>query len=405
MTLRLSIENVERLPDGGPLQIEVDGRGLDLGRDAHLDWTLSDGSRIVSGKHCEIRFKEGGYWLCDVSTNGTFLNGSPHRLNAPYLLQNGDRLNIGPYIIAVSVQGGPDPDRIQALAPSPPISKRETLERAAPPRDRASGQSHESSTGLPQFADSDPFFEPAKAPRPQPATQPVRLPVEAVSESNHPSPFLSTPSPAPIARTAASKPRATAIDTALLSRIARAAGMPENALASRDPNALADEIGSFIRLTAQNLAQMLASRADSKTLMRSSSRTMVRGIENNPLKFASSVEEALAIMFGAPMRQYLGAQATIENTFSDLKTHQVLIYAAMRDALDLLFEDLAPGRIDHSVEPDHGLGRLVASRKAKLWDIYVERWRATTKRADGRLLEAFMALFAEAYDRLQEKGR
>jgi type VI secretion system protein ImpI len=413
MTLRLSIENVERLPDGRPLQIEVNGRGLDLGRDAHLDWTLPDGSRIVSGKHCEIRFKEGGYWLCDVSTNGTFLNGSLHRLDAPYLLQNGDRLNIGPYIIAVSVQGGPDPDRIQALASSPPISKRETLEQAAPPRDRAAGQSHESSTGLPQFADSDPFFDPAKAPRPQPATQrpdswlmePVRLPGEAVSASRHPSPFLSTPSPAPIARTAASEPRATAIDAALLSRIARAAGMPENALASRDPNALADEIGSFIRLTAQNLAQMLASRADSKTLMRSSTRTMVRGIENNPLKFANSVEEALAIMFGAPMRQYLSAQATIENTFSDLKTHQVLIYAAMRDALDVLFEDLAPERIDRSVEEDHGLGRLVVSRKAKLWDIYVERWRATTKRADGRLLEAFMALFAEAYDRLQEKGR
>ena len=40
MTLRLSIENVDRLPDGGPLRIEVKGRGLDLGRDAHLDWTL-----------------------------------------------------------------------------------------------------------------------------------------------------------------------------------------------------------------------------------------------------------------------------------------------------------------------------------------------------------------------------
>jgi len=34
MTLRLSIENADRLPDGGPLRIEVKGRGLDLGRDA-----------------------------------------------------------------------------------------------------------------------------------------------------------------------------------------------------------------------------------------------------------------------------------------------------------------------------------------------------------------------------------
>ena len=132
---------------------------------------------------------------------------------------------------------------------------------------------------------------------------------------------------------------------------------------------------------------------------------MVRAIENNPLKFTSSVEEALAIMFGAPARQYLDAQATIESSFSDLKAHQLLTYGAMRDALDALFEDLAPERIDRSVEPDHGLGRIVASRKAKLWDIYVERWRAKTKRADGRLLEAFMALFAEAYDRLLDKGK
>ena len=109
------------------------------------------------------------------------------------------------------------------------------------------------------------------------------------------------------------------------------------------------------------------------------------------------------MMFGAPMRQYLGARATIENSFSDLKTHQVLIYAAMRDALDALFDDLAPKKY-RSVEEDHGLVGLVVSRKAKLWDIYVERWRKT-KRADGRLLEAFMALFAEAYDRLQEKGK
>ena len=45
MTLRLSIENMDRLPDGGPLRVEVKGRGLDIGRDAHLDWTLPDPSR------------------------------------------------------------------------------------------------------------------------------------------------------------------------------------------------------------------------------------------------------------------------------------------------------------------------------------------------------------------------
>ena len=106
MTLRLSIENVDRLPDGGPVRIEVKARGLDLGRDSHLDWTLPDPSRSVSGKHCEIRYRDGGYWLHDVSTNGTFVNGAEYRLDAPHLLRDGDRLGIGPYLIAVSLEEG-----------------------------------------------------------------------------------------------------------------------------------------------------------------------------------------------------------------------------------------------------------------------------------------------------------
>src|SRR5580692_9496400 len=106
MTLRLSVENLDRLPDGGPLRVEVKGRGLDIGRDAHLDWTLPDPTRYVSGKHCEIRFRDGEYWLYDVSTNGTYLNGSQFRLDAPYRLQDGDRLVIGPYVVAAAVEGG-----------------------------------------------------------------------------------------------------------------------------------------------------------------------------------------------------------------------------------------------------------------------------------------------------------
>jgi type VI secretion system protein ImpI len=131
---------------------------------------------------------------------------------------------------------------------------------------------------------------------------------------------------------------------------------------------------------------------------------MIRAIENNPLKFTSSVDEALGIMFGSPNRQYLDARTTIERSFSDLKTHEILTYGAMQKALEALFEDLAPEKIDHAVEPDRGLTGIVVSRKAKLWDIYVERWRAKAKRADGRLLEAFMASFAEAYDRLRDTG-
>src|SRR5262249_21584095 len=117
MPLHLRIENVPNLPDGGPIEIAITGkRGIDIGRDSHLDWTLPDPTRHISGKHAEIRYKDGGYWLHDVSTNGTFLNAETHRMQAPRRLRTGDRFTIGHYIIAAAVEG--DEASVPAAGPS-----------------------------------------------------------------------------------------------------------------------------------------------------------------------------------------------------------------------------------------------------------------------------------------------
>jgi len=123
MALHLRIENVPNLPDGGPIEIAITGkRGIDIGRDSHLDWTLPDPTRYISGKHAEIRYQEGGYWLHDVSTNGTYLNAETHRMQAPRRLRTGDRFTIGHYIIAAVVEGEAE------LAAAPPATG-----QAAPP--------------------------------------------------------------------------------------------------------------------------------------------------------------------------------------------------------------------------------------------------------------------------------
>lgn len=457
MTLRLSIENLDRLPDGGPLRVEVKGRGLDIGRDGHLDWTLPDPSRYVSGKHCEIRFRDGGYWLHDVSTNGTFVNGAQFRLDAPHLLRSGDRLVIGPYIVGVVVEsqasavGGAPAFGASAPAAAGRSDVWGAVGEAAAPEDRGAYRVQKPQRPGPDFLDfaspvgpagsADDAFSPPSPPHddwlratpppvasppvaPPPVAPTPRRPVSAqppiVGVSPAAAPFPSAASPfsqseepfapfppsvapssAPVTLSPPLAPAPAASD--LIARIAAAAGIPERAIVGRDPNALADEIGVVLRLVVHNLAQLLTSRAESKTAMRSASRTMIRALENNPLKFTGTPEEALAIMFGPPTRNYLDARATLESSFADLKAHQILTFGAMQGALEALFEDLAPDKIDRSVEPDRGLGAIVGSRKAKLWDIYVERWRAKSKRADGRLLEAFMTHFAEVYDRLQNK--
>jgi type VI secretion system protein ImpI len=459
MPLRLIIENLDRLPDGGPVRVQVEGRGLDIGRDQHLDWTLPDPSRHVSSKHCEIRFRDDNYWLHDVSTNGTFVNGAQFRLEAPHLLRSGDRLTIGQYIVAVEIEGrGALPG-----AYSPPQTELGSAPdlwgtggEAAAPDDRRDYMPERVRVAPPDFLDFASGVARAEVPSPSSSAPALdfgiapggpeddwlrgrRTPVIAVEPDDPIAPMPRRPLPrrpmptseehapalAPIVgptveggeagarrREDAAIPRppstSLAVDTPtistdLLLRIARAAGVPERAIAGRDPLAVADDIGAMLRLTALNLAQMLSSRSETKSLMRSSSRTMIQAIENNPLKFTATPEEALAIMLGPSTRNYLDAKTTLERSFADLKAHQMQTYGAMQGALEALFEDLAPEKIDASVEADRGLGGLVGSRKAKLWDTYVERWRAKTKRNDGRLSDAFLLLFAESYDRLRRK--
>src|SRR5689334_2996354 len=119
MALRFNIENESSLPDGGPVSFTVTGRrSVDFGRDRHLDWTLPDPARLISGKHCEVHFRDGGYWLHDVSTNGTFLNGADQRMRGPHHLRDGDRLTIGHYVIGVSLQDEPGERAPHHEAPS-----------------------------------------------------------------------------------------------------------------------------------------------------------------------------------------------------------------------------------------------------------------------------------------------
>jgi type VI secretion system protein ImpI len=465
MTLRLAIENLDRLPDGGPLRVEVKARGLDIGRDSHLDWTLPDSSRYVSSKHCEIRYRDNEYWLTDVSTNGTFVNGAQFRLDAPYRLRDGDRLSIGPYIIAVAIEGGrAEPVEVAGFAGAAAAPASDVwggVGEAAPPEGREAYRLRKGPATPGDFLDfatdagmgaasaqpsvwSQPdapaapaVWSPAEAAAPPsvdeawltatPAPKPVppppdprELPLVERPRPIRPAEAVAAPPPPPVAaeppppvfapvapplpEPPPPRPGPVASDASLLDRIAAAAGIPRTAIAGRDPNEVADEIGQALRLTVDSLVQMAASRRQTKSAIRSTQHTMYRPTENNPIKFAADREHAMETMFGPPSRIHLRAPAAVAQVFAEAKAHNVLTYGAMQSALEALFAELAPDKIEASLEPERGLGAMMASRKARLWDAYAERWRVLTKRSDGRLNDAFMALFAESYDRLNEQG-
>lgn len=486
MPLTLTIENETTLPDGGPLSVSVSGkRGLDIGRDQHLDWTLPDPSRFISGKHCEIRYRDGAYWLHDVSTNGTFLNGAEGRLKGPHRLRNGDRLGIGHYIIVVTVDGE-EAAAAQSLPPQPAAYHElwKSAEDAAPPIDPAQLRPPQERAPVhPDFLDwaadvpnsvsrspapeawpspapsapAGPWQTTAPAPTPPaapswpepppqpppdtsfdwahgaerqaPAPEPVPptptpqrpavwvsnepagpwsgagsapLPEPVPPASSAPAAAAPQPPPAPAdppsppPNVAPPSPPAGTDAEAFISQFARAAGVPEQLFAGQDPSQLGERFGQMMQIVVENLRQLLQARLQAKRLARTSNQTMVQAIDNNPLKFSPTTKDALRIMFGSPTHSYLDAQRTLEQSFHDVKSHQIKTYAAMQQAMRMLLADLDPQSIDQSTE--RGLPG-VGSRKAKLWDTYQARWQSKTAHHEGGMLDVFMLYFAECYDR------
>ena len=105
MTLTLRIVNRMALDNGRPIELVLRDRGAIIGRSMTCEWSLPDDTRTLSGRHCEIQYRDNDYFLIDDSTNGTFLGDSPERLSGAHKIAPGDRFRLGPYIVEAKLSG------------------------------------------------------------------------------------------------------------------------------------------------------------------------------------------------------------------------------------------------------------------------------------------------------------
>jgi predicted component of type VI protein secretion system len=105
MTLSLSVIGYAGLPPAQPLEVTLGEAGGVIGRQPGCDWVLEDPEGHVSKRHCRIDFVAGQYRITDTSTNGVFLTDSTSRIGFGVAtnLQDGDRIFIGSYVIAVRI--------------------------------------------------------------------------------------------------------------------------------------------------------------------------------------------------------------------------------------------------------------------------------------------------------------
>jgi type VI secretion system protein ImpI len=442
MRLTLTIENFSRRPDGGPLTYVAEGRrSIDIGRNQHLDWCLPDENHFISGRHCEIAPRDGCYYLTDVSMNGTFVNHPDTRVQSPYRLRDGDRLYIGDYVVVVHVEGdapGAEPAPVSATQPAPsyddfwsasepappPIDPRSLAPQRLDPAPHVDWIDYVADAPAPRRPSAEPapiwgvgpaplaaVVAPAPttpddiwgAPPPAVASARETLSSPVVDWAPPPPPLSAPPSPPPAASPPiAVAPAAPAPDDAyseFLASFSRALGLAEQPFAGATPAQLGEQLGALTRLIAEETRQLLRARAEAKRLTRSASHTIIEAQGNNPLKFAPTTEEALRIVLGAPRPGYLAAGPAFAQAFVDVKAHELRTYAAMQEAVRMLSDGLDPASLEKAQGKDSGIASLVGSRKARLWDRYVERWAAMSPRSGDKLADAFMRNFADCYDR------
>jgi type VI secretion system protein len=78
--------------------------GGSIGRNEGNDWVLPDPERFISGNHAVISCRSGTFYVRDVSTNGTLVNGTQISKGMEQPLAEGDHLQIGEYEITVSFE-------------------------------------------------------------------------------------------------------------------------------------------------------------------------------------------------------------------------------------------------------------------------------------------------------------
>ena len=222
-------------------------------------------------------------------------------------------------------------------------------------------------------------------------------PVQPVSSPNAASlPFnpLAAQHASPLAVQAASSASPDVLTEAFL----RGAGLAPSAL----PHGLTPEImttiGSLLRSATAGAIDMLAARAATKREVQASV-TIISVQANNPLKFLPNADSALLQLLGKKMPGFMRADVAMKDAFEDLRAHEVGVIAGTRAALTEVLGKFDPAVLGDKLTKGSVLESLMPSaRKAKLWDMYLERYLQIRREAEDDFQSIFGRAFVQAYE-------
>ena len=403
MILTLKLRNPEAVPGAQP-EFKLARRDALIGRSKSCDWSLPDEKSFISSKHAQISFRDDGYYLKDISTNGTLLNGGSQRMADERKIEPGDVFQIGMYQIVADFAAG---EEVTALEPAGASAAGAD---AAPAFAASTSTWSRGADGTVSASEASAPVAPA-APAPQPtAAELLTRPrgADASDDEEEPSEaftqFISANdldwarggfgSAAPV--TAPADPNDP------VSVFMSAAGLNRGDT-SLPPSDLMSRAGGLLRRLVSGMVVMVESRARAKSQMGAES-TSLQVDGNNPVKFARTPEAALKQLLNPKEKGFMEAEKAVEDGFYDLQSHQISTLAAIPGSLKATLERFSPGSIKRRAENMGVLTRVIpAMRDAALWHNYEREFAKVAAESDEAFMEVFSKEFRKYYDKQLQK--
>lgn len=342
MALRLTVVSEQRETLGARATILLGNAGGSIGRARDNDWVLSDPNCYLSAHHARIQCRRGSFYLHDTSTNGVFVNGGtvPIGRRHIYPLRDGDRLRLGDYQLAVSVEAeaehANEASAIYAVDPqlttpgldtSEPdigidLDVQELLRGVVPPRGGARAINAPGQRPLVEDTGLRAFDRGGQSSSTQ------RLATRTRDELRT---ALQALTPRARAENATDLPaRALPADVAAVEAFCRGAGIDAKALMAEPPARLLHRAGLLLRealggLKALSLAQ--------RELREQSHIRLERDTNGQPDMATLQVEELLLRLLSAQQQDQLDAVQWLRDSAGGMREHELAFMRALQAAL------------------------------------------------------------------------
>jgi type VI secretion system FHA domain protein len=181
----------------------------------------------------------------------------------------------------------------------------------------------------------------------------------------------------------------------------KAAGVEQTGVYSAEEcSKLMRTAGSTLRELVEGLMTVLRGRSELKSQLRVSMTTL-KPVENNPLKFSTTVEEALRTCLLNNHPGFLDAADAIQEGYEDIQNHQLAITAGIQASLESILKRFDPQHFAEKFREG-----LVLQKKAKCWDAYRQAYRQIVEEALEDLFgEVFIRAYEEQIDKLRTRQK